>query len=212
MRILIAFLLLSSVAVAAEDHVIIVINQAGVWEVRFAPDGQPRGIPTRSKVLVGYDVIVHGVKHDPDNPDTPDPPPVDTTAVDMVAGISTRLLGDKKTATAAAAIVDALQQVNVSPENFAKALRMGAKIADTAIESGDTIERWAEECLAVSHSPTVIKAGVLKAFSIDQATLNQVYQAATDANAVQPEEAMDLATIIMLIKVIIDTLRTLGII
>jgi hypothetical protein len=196
-----------AVSSIAADRPILLITPQGVWQSTVT-----NGVPGPF-VAMPYDVIVQGGNA----PDTgPGPAPVpDATdpVVAQVKAISKTELKDQKEATAVAAIVNSLSKMGLTGSNFKQALEMSAPIADTSLQAGGRITKWAKAVLAVTSDPAKMAAGLASAFDVNSATLAAIHSSALDeTGAAVSEEALDFVAIIEIIKMIIALLKSLGIV
>jgi hypothetical protein len=199
-------MLIATIAVA-ETKPILLVTPKGVFETQVV-DGVP-GVwkPSNADVIVqGFTNGVPPVVKPPVD-DTPSDP-----VVSEVASISKSSLKDKTDAIALASLIDALQKSNLSQKDFNEAFEMSIPIVDSSLNAGGRLVLWRAKVAKVTTDPAKLKAGLQSAFNISAATLGQVSEYAFDKNAEIPESAIELSKIIQIIQMIMDLLKTLGLI
>ncbi|HRA86940.1 MAG TPA: hypothetical protein PK992_02695 [Planctomycetaceae bacterium] len=183
----------------------------------------PQGV-YRSEVVNGVpgewvpqqiDVIVQG--YGPGATPTPIPqPPIPAPSdpvVQQVAAVS-KTLKDAAEATSVAAIIDSLSSAGVKDANLKEALELAAGIADSALKSEGRIAAWVKNATKITTSAVKLKAGLSSAWGIQAQTLEVIQQAIASPDGAETAAALDLdaAKIILIIKTILDLLKSLGII
>lgn len=208
-RFLMFVALLAGMAVGAiaEDRPILFVTPKGVF-LSTVTNGVPGPF-----VLLQYDVIVQGGGvASPGPTPTPDPLPNDPI-VAQIKTISITELKDQREATAVAAICNSLAKMGLSGPNFKQALEMAAPIADTSLQAGGRITKWAKAATAVTSDPVKLVAGLTAAFSVLPSAVDAIHAAAVaDPGAAVSGEALDWAQITEVIKMILALLKSLGII
>lgn len=195
-------------SLSAADRPILLITPQGVWQSTVT-----NGVPGPF-VAMPYDVIVQGAgSGTPIPPGTgPVPEPTDPI-VAQIKSISASELKDQKEATAVAAIVNSLSKMGLSGANFRQALEMSAPIADTSLQAGGRITKWAKAAISVTSDPAKLVAGLNAAFGVSSAALEAIHSSAVDeTGAAVSEPALDFLAIIEIIKMIIALLKSLGIV
>lgn len=202
LRVFSIWFLLASACLA--DRPILLITPGGVFESKIV-----NGVPGQW-VPLEVDVIVQGLK-----PGQPTPPvvtpPSDDPIVKQIAAISKAGLKDKDEATAVSSIVNSIAKLGLSPESFKQALEMSAPIADTSLGAGGRVTAWSKQALVITSDATKLKAGLISAFDIQQATLDSIHTAAANPDAVATGEALNWTQIIQIIQMILELLKNLGI-
>lgn len=195
-------------SVFAADRPILLVTPSGVWMSTVA-----NGVPGPF-VAMPYDVIVQGNNTgDPVPPvvTPPTPNPGDPT-VDQIKTISLALK-DQREATAVAALVNSLSKMGLTGANFKQALEMAAPIADTSMQTGGRIAKWAKAATAITTDPVKLIAGLNAAYTVSSATLDTIHQASlAEPGAAVSGEALDWAQIIQIIQMVLELLKGLGII
>mgnify|MGYP003654481046 CR=1 FL=1 len=197
---------LCSVATAAE-RMVLLITPSGVYQSTVV-DGIPG--PWAS---IDADVIVHGFT--PGGGDTPKPPvpPTDDPVVEKVKSAAVANLKDKPEGIAVASLIDALQKLNLPADKFTEAIDMAAPIADASMQANGRITAFFKAALAITQDPAKLKVGVQSAFGISAATLETIRsEAARPQGSDVSDTALDFAAIIAMIQMIIQLLKSLGII
>lgn len=191
----------------AFGRTILLVTPKGVYQSEVT-DGIP-GPWTPSAV----DIIIQGFGTKPPvGPDVPIPPVADPV-VSKVSEISRRILEDKSSATGIAALVDALGKQGLTGAKFREAMELAVPIADTALDAHGTYIAWMKAVLPVTDDPARLKAGLVAAWGIELSALDTIHAAAArEEGAALPAEALDFAAIIALITMILNLLKTLGII
>lgn len=184
----------------------------------------PQGV-YRSEVVNGVpgewvpqqiDVIVQGFSGSPVPPNgqppvTPAPAPSDPI-VDQIKTVSLALK-DQREATAVAALVNSLSKMGLTGANFKQAIEMAAPIADTSMQTGGRIAKWAKAATVITTDPVKLIAGLNAAYTVSPATLDTIHQAAqAEPGAAVSGEALDWAQIIQVIQMVLELLKGLGII
>lgn len=195
----------------AEDRPIVLVTPSGVWQSIVTG-----GIPGPF-VAMPYDVIVQGGGGPVSSPPVPPvvTPPVTPPEDAVVQQIKTLSLAlkDQREATAVAALVNSLSKMGLTGANFKQALEMAAPIADTSMQTGGRIAKWAKSATAITTDPVKLIAGLNAAYTVSPATLDTIHQAAqSEPGAAVSEEALDWAQIIQIIQMVLELLKGLGII
>ena len=196
-----------TVGAVAEDRSILLVTSKGVWQSNVV-DGVPGAF-----VAMPYDVIIQGAGGGPIPPvDTPTPPAPNDPVVQQIAAISKAELKDKAEATAVAAIVNSLSKMGLTGANFRQALEMSIPIADTSLQSGGRLNKWVKAAVVVTADPAKLIAGLTAAFGVETSALAAIHGASiADPGAAVSDEALDWQQIIMIIQMIIELLKNLGI-
>lgn len=195
-----------SAAISAE-RMVLLITPSGVYQSTVTG-----GVPGEW-VPIDADVIVHGFT--PGGGDDPKPPvpPTDDPVVEKVKAAAVANLKDKPEGIAVASLIDALQKLNLPADKFAEAADMAAPIADASMQANGRITAFFKSALAITKDPAKLKAGVQSAFSISAATLETIgAEAAKPQGSTVSDAAFDFAAIIAMIQMIIQLLKSLGII
>ena len=196
----------SSVALA--DRSLLLVTPNGVWKSEVTASGPGPWIAQND-----VDVIVQGFgPGGGDTPPVPDPPNVDTTT-SKVAEISKTTLKDKAEATACAALVSSLVKTGLPAEKLKEAMELAAPILDAQLKSGDRITRWAKEVTAITTDAKKMTDGLRIAWNVELSTVDRVAAAAMRGRDEAIEaEALDWAVLIQVIQMIIELLKSLGVI
>jgi len=203
---LFAFAAMSASALMAEDRPILLVTPSGVWQSTVT-----NGVPGPF-VAMPFDVIVQGSGTGAPLPPVVNPPTPGDPVVAQIKTISLDLK-DQKEATAIAAICNSLAKMGLSGANFKQALEMAAPIADTSLQAGGRITKWAKAATAITVDPVKLVAGLNAAFTVNSATLDTIHAASVaEQGAAVSEEALDFLAIIEIIKMILELLKGLGII
>lgn len=194
----------------AEDRPIVLVTPSGVWQ-SIVTGGVPGPF-----VAMPYDVIVQGSGPSASPPVPPVvTPPVTPPGDAVVQQIKTLSLAlkDQREATAVAALVNSLSKMGLTGANFKQALEMAAPIADTSMQTGGRIAKWAKSATAITTDPVKLIAGLNAAYTVSPATLDTIHQAAqAEPGAAVSGEALDWAQIIQIIQMVLELLKGLGII
>lgn len=194
----------------AEDRPIVLVTPSGVWQ-SIVTGGVPGPF-----VAMPYDVIVQGSGPSASPPVPPVvTPPVTPPGDAVVQQIKTLSLAlkDQREATAVAALVNSLSKMGLTGANFKQALEMAAPIADTSMQTGGRIAKWAKSATAITTDPVRLIAGLNAAYTVSPATLDTIHQAAqAEPGAAVSGEALDWAQIIQIIQMVLELLKGLGII
>lgn len=199
--------LLSLVALAGSalaDRPIFLVTPSGVYQSTVDSSGKPG--PWNP---IAADVIVQGFSNQP-APQPPNPPSSDP-AVLAVATMSKAGLKDKDDATAVAALIDSIAKLNLSPTDFKQSLEMSAPIIDASLGAADRITNWAKKALLITDDPKKLKAGLVDAWGVEQATLDAIHAAATEPSEENTAKAVNWAQLISIIQTILTLLQNLGI-
>ena len=208
MKVFLAWCFLATVCIA--ERPIFLVTPAGVHQSIVSDAGVPG--PWQK---ISADVIVTGFGGNvPDSPDPTPPkpdPPADDPIVTKIAEISKAVLRDKDDATAVAAIIDSLAKLGLNPKEFYDAVEMTMPIADTSLSADGRLTSWAKQVLAVTSDAVKMKAGLTKAWGIDQSTLDSIHAAAVTPDSVATGEAINWSQLITIIQMILTLLKNLGI-
>ncbi len=204
---LLVFSMLASPVLAGRP--ILLVTPQGVFQADVTNGVPGPWLPMQMDVIVqGFNVPI---------PPDPVPPPTEDPVVQQVKALSDAehsadapYLKDKAEGTAVAALVEALGKLALTGAKFKEALEMAAPIADAQMQSGGRITRWSKSVLAVTTDPAKIKAGVIAAWDIAQASLDSIGAAYQQpAETAVTGEALDWLAIIELLRIIIPLIRSL---
>lgn len=193
----------------AADQPILLVTPKGAWQIPVT-DGIP-GAP----VPANFTVIVQGFNGGGTTPNPPEPPkPDDDPIVSQVADLSSRL-NDKAEGTAAAALVNSLAKMGLTGKDLKDAILLAAPIMDTQLKSGNRISTWAKAVTDITVDRDKIISGILKAWNIDPELLGAIHAAAVRENRtpeqVKASEGFDITAVFGIIQMIIQLLKSLGI-
>lgn len=198
---------MASVAVAASKPILLV-TPSGVY-LSEVVDGVPG-----PWVPQNIDVIVQGFPTGPNPPGPDDPPipPETDPVVSKVATLSKDVLKTEENGQAAAALVDTLGKQGLSGVKFTEALHLTAPIMDSQMGAKGKISAWSKQVTDISDDPVKISSGVRQAFSLSTAELDAIARAVRNPDEPVAEEALDFASIIKIIQMILELLKNLGVI
>jgi hypothetical protein len=198
--------LFSSIAWAEKPLLLVTPN--GVWKSEVTAAGPGPWIAQN------IDVIVQGFgPGGPDKPDTPDQPPVPDDETTQIVAISKSILKDKAEATACAALVSSLVKSGLTGDKLKQAMELAAPILDAQLKSGDRITRWAKDVTAITLDAKKLSQALVLAWGVDLSAVEAI-----SASVYRPEgqaieaEALDFAVLIQVIMMIIELLKSLGVI
>ena len=198
-----------SCSIGLADGPVLLVTPQGVYRSEVVNGVPGEWVPQQ------IDVIVQG--YGPGATPTPIPqPPIPAPSdpvVQQVAAVS-KTLKDAAEATSVAAIIDSLSSAGVKDSNLKEALELAAGIADSALKSEGRIAAWVKNATKITTSAVKLKAGLSSAWGIQAQTLEVIQQAIASPDGAETAAALDLdaAKIILIIKTILDLLKSLGII
>lgn len=210
-RFLISLCLCVSIPVSsfAATKPILLVTPAGVFRAEVV-DGVPG-----PWVPQNIDVIVQGFPTGPNpgDPIPPDPkPPEADPVVSKVATLSKDVLKTEENGQAAAALVDTLGKQGLSGTKFTEALHLTAPIMDSQMGAKGKISAWSKQVTDITEDPAKISSGLQQAFSLSTAELDAIGRAVRNPDEPVTEEALDFASIIKIIQMILELLKNLGVI
>ena len=195
-----------AVGAMAEDRPVLFVTNKGAW-LSTPTNGVPGPF-----VVLPYDVVVQGSGTSTPVPPVVTPPTPGDSVVDQIKTISLALK-DQREAVAVAALVNSLSKMGLTGANFKQALEMAAPIADTSMQTGGRIAKWAKAATAITTDPVKLIAGLNAAYTVSPATLDTIHQASlAEPGAAVSGEALDWAQIIQIIQMVLELLKGLGII
>lgn len=209
-KILSVFMFFVFSAVAMAEKPLLLVTPHGVWKSEVTSAGPGPWVPQN------IDVIVQGFG--PGNDDGPKDPPGDTPPQDdpetvQIVAISKAGLKDKSEAMACAALFSSLSKSGVAGDKLSQAVELAAPILDAQLKSGSRITKWAKDVTAVTLDAKKIIAALQTAWGVElsaiEAVATSVHRA--DDQAIEAA-ALDWVVLIQVIQMIIELLKSLGVI
>lgn len=209
MRNILAFFSIMAIsAVAVAEKPLLLVTPNGVWKSEVTSSGPGPW------VAQNIDVIVQGFGpgNGPGDPPPNDPPAGDQETL-QVASISKSGLKDKSEAMACAALVSSLTKSGITGDKLKQALELASPILDAQLKSANRITKWAKDVCDVTLDAKKISDALVISWQVDISTVAAVAKSVhREEGAAIEAEALDWAVLIQVITMIIELLKSLGII